>query len=89
MKEVLIMERENKEKLNLSVTPEIKEYLDKQSIAFGMSISAYVTMLVSNYRQQVNSMAQLSEITETVKKLEKLAEQNIKIPSEIEKPSQN
>lgn len=83
------MIRENKEKLNLSVTPEIKDYLDKQSIAFGMSISAYVTMLISNYRQQVNTMAQFADLSETVKRIEKLAEQNIKIPSEIEKPSQN
>lgn len=67
------MIREKKEKLNLSVAPEIKEYLDKQSIAFGMSISAYLTMLVSNYRMQTNSMAQLAELTETVKRLEKLS----------------
>ena len=81
--------KQNKLRKNITVSPEIWNYIETQSCAFGMSASSYIAMVVTNYRQQVNSMAQLSEMTETVKKLEKLAERNIKIPSEIEKPSQN
>jgi len=46
------MEKQNKEKMNLSFAPEIKEYLINQSEIHGMSVSSFLTMLVCIHRQQ-------------------------------------
>ena len=46
------MEKQNKEKMNLSFAPDIKEYLLSQSEACGMSVSSFLTMLVCIYRKE-------------------------------------
>lgn len=46
------MEKQNKEKMNLSFAPDIKEYLISQSELCGMSVSSFLTMLVCMYRKE-------------------------------------
>jgi len=44
-------------KLNLSITPEVKEYLIEQSNIMGMSSSAFITMLISQHKQQAQALS--------------------------------
>lgn len=50
---------ENRVRINISITPEVKKYLDEQASAFGMNVSAYITMVVQQYRQQSEAMEAL------------------------------
>ena len=52
---------ENKVKLNLTIAQPIKDYLTLQSEAFGMSISAYITMVINQYRQQTEVMSEMAK----------------------------
>lgn len=58
--------KENKIKLNAYVSSDIKDYIDEQCDFYGMSLGAYVSMLVVNYRQQTQAMNQLSEFKDLV-----------------------
>lgn len=70
------MEKQNKEKMNLSFAPDIKEYLVSQSETCGMSVSSFLTMLVCIYRkeQEDNAAALLngSNLLEEIERLKKL-----------------
>lgn len=46
--------RENRVRLNCMLMPEIKKYLDEQAEAYGMSVGAYLTMVIQQYRQQTS-----------------------------------
>jgi hypothetical protein len=52
----------NKVKLNMTVAPELKEYLIKQADCFGMSVSAYLTMIVQTYRTQTKALEEISKV---------------------------
>lgn len=66
------MEVEKKRKLNLSVSPDIIEYLQIQSSEYGMSISAYLTMLVCNHRKENQALESMQNIGGIMEKLEEL-----------------
>lgn len=85
------MAKENKKKLNLSFTPDIIEYLQTESENYGMSISAYLTMLVSNHRKENFALESMQNIGGIMEQLEKLLEENKKInqPSEIKASDTN
>lgn len=85
------MAKENKKKLNLSFTPDIIEYLQIESENYGMSISAYLTMLVSNNRKENFALESMQNMGGIMEQLEKLIEENKKInqPSEIKASDQN
>lgn len=72
------MEKENKKKLNLSFAPEIIEYLQVQSTGFGMSISAYLTMLVCNHRKEDSALESMQNMGGMMEKLERLLEEKSK-----------
>lgn len=75
--------RVNKVKCTIWLVPELKDYLDEQSIAFGMSQSAYLTMLIQNYRQQASVINNIPGMIEQMKKQEmqeQLKMQNITAP---------
>ena len=44
------------ERLNVYVVPGIKEYVVKECEELGMSQSAFVTMVINQYRQQKDSL---------------------------------
>lgn len=65
--------KQNKLRKNITVSPEIWNYIETQSSAFGMSASSYIAMVVTNYRQQTSVMSAMLELKETVDKMEKLS----------------
>lgn len=76
-----------RERLNLTFAPDVKEYLAKESEAFGMSISAFITMCIQNYRmnnQALNEMTKLQGYFDQMKEL-----QGFQIPSEIKASDDN
>ena len=54
------------------VTDEVKEYLDKQSDAFGMSISGYMNMCLANYRRETETLARMTEMQDVLYQLKEL-----------------
>lgn len=58
---------ERKFRLNVRVSPELNEWLDKKSSEMGISKSSLVAMAIANYRVQL-------ETIDVVKKLEKIGD---------------
>jgi hypothetical protein len=69
---------ENKVKLNLTVAQPIKDYLTIQSEGFGMSISAYLTMIINQYRQQTEVMTEIAKFQTYLDQMKELMEKNDK-----------
>lgn len=65
--------KQNKLRKNITVTPDIWDYIEKQSYVFGMSASSYIAMVVTNYRQQTAAMSTMLDLKEMVDKMEKLS----------------
>lgn len=59
---------EKKVRLNCYVIPDIKKYLEEQSDAYGMSLSAYLTMIIQTYRQQSDSISMMNSLLLELKK---------------------
>lgn len=59
-------------RLNIYLAEELKNYVDVQAKNFGLTTSAYMTMLIQNYRLQNDALASLSAVNELSEKLEKL-----------------
>lgn len=66
----------NREKLTLSLATEIKEYLVNESENFGMSTSAFITMVVNQYRQQVQVLNEMSKMQGIINQMKELVEKN-------------
>lgn len=64
----------NKVKLNLSISPEVKDYLTSNSECFGMSVSAYITMIVQQYRQQAQALSEMSKIQGYIEQFQALVD---------------
>lgn len=70
-----IMEKDNnikRARMNIYLVQELKDYVDTQARNFGLSTSAYMTMLIQNYRLQNEALASMSNVDEMIKKLEQL-----------------
>ena len=39
-------------RMNIYLVQELKDYVDEEAIRFGMSTSAFMTMLIQNYKMQ-------------------------------------
>lgn len=72
------MERENKKPVTLNLAPSIKEYIGEQAIKFGMSNSAFVTMVISQYRQQNDILAEMSKFKDYMSQLQDLSNKQLK-----------
>ena len=71
------MEKDNNVKrarMNIYLVQELKDYVDTQARNFGLSTSAYMTMLIQNYRMQNDALASMSNVDDMIKKLETLRE---------------
>ena len=69
------MEKNNnikRARMNIYLVQELKEYVDEQARNFGLSTSAYMTMLIQNYRMQNDALANMNDVKDLVEKLEKL-----------------
>lgn len=58
--------RENRVRLNCMLMPEVKNYLDEQARAFGMSVGAYLTMVIQQYRQQTSVIDNIPKMLEAM-----------------------
>lgn len=72
------MEREKKVPVNLNLVPSIKEYIEKEAIAFGMSNSAFVTLVINQYRQQNDVLAEMSKFKDYINQLQDISNQQLK-----------
>lgn len=54
------------------LSEELQSYLERQSEAFGMGKSAYISMILTMYRNQVNSLEQLAKMDGYMRKIESL-----------------
>lgn len=69
------MEKDNNVKrarMNIYLVQELKDYVDTQARNFGLSTSAYMTMIIQNYRMQNDALASMSNVDDMIKKLETL-----------------
>ena len=75
------MEKHNNVKrarMNIYLVQELKDYVDAQARNFGLSTSAYMTMIIQNYRTQNDALASVKNVEDIMNKLEKLNSLNDK-----------
>lgn len=73
------MEKDNNVKrarMNIYLVQELKDYVDTQARNFGLSTSAYMTMIIQNYRIQNEALASMNNVNDMIDKLEKLNSEN-------------
>lgn len=54
-------EKENRQKLNVYLVPEVKDYVVKSSKEMGMSQGAFLTMIIQTYRNQKDSLSIMND----------------------------
>ena len=59
-------------RMNIYLVQELKDYVDTQARNFGLSTSAYMTMIIQNYRIQNDALASMSNVNDMIEKLEKI-----------------
>lgn len=64
--------KENRQKLNVYVVPEIKEYIVKGSEEMGMSQGAFLTMIIQTYRSQTDTLSVMNNILNELRKNDNL-----------------
>lgn len=67
-----MVKRESRVRLDFMVMPEVKRYVDEQAREYGMSVGAYVTMIIQQNRQQTNVLETMAQM---VKKLDESGKQ--------------
>ncbi len=66
--------KENKARISGYVKQEIKEYIESQCDFYGMSMGAYISMVVMQSKQQGEISNSLMELSEIMKRMEKLSD---------------
>lgn len=75
------MEKNNNVKrarMNIYLVQELKDYVDAQARKFGLSTSAYMTMIIQNYRTQNDALSSVNKVGDMIDKLDKLNSLNDK-----------
>lgn len=67
-------EKQQKVRLGIYLNPDIKEYAEDRALYYGMSLSAYITMLIANNRNQEQAMVSLPQFMEQIKELKEQAD---------------
>lgn len=70
------MPKERKVPFNLNLAPSIKNYIEKQAEGFGMSSSAFVTLVINQYRQQTEVMVEMANMKQYLEQLKELVDKN-------------
>lgn len=73
------MEKDNnvrRARMNIYLVQELKDYVDTQARNFGLSTSAYMTMIIQNYRMQNDALANMNNVNELLEKMEKINSNN-------------
>lgn len=76
-----------RERISVTMAPSVKEYVNKASEEFGMSISAFITMCVQNYKISNEAMSEMSKVQSYFDQMRELGIVNQ--PSEIKASDQN
>ena len=69
------MEKDNNVKrarMNIYLVQELKDYVDTQARNFGLSTSAYMAMIIQNYRMQNDALANMNNVQDLIDKLENI-----------------
>lgn len=60
------MKTDNKEvkrgRINIYLVQELKDYVDEEARRFGLSTSAFMTMVIQNYKNQSNALSSIGDI---------------------------
>lgn len=69
--------RHNKEekpraRMNIYLVQELKDYIDDQARNYGLSTSAYMTMIIQQHRLQTDALASIDNAKEIMRKMEEL-----------------
>lgn len=59
-------------RMNIYLVQELKDYIDEQARNYGMSTSAYMTMIIQNHRMQTDALASVVTAKELMNKMEAL-----------------
>lgn len=76
-----------RERISVSIAPVVREYVDKAAEEFGMSVSAFITMCIQNYKVNNEALAEMSKVQSYFDQMRELGIVNQ--PSEIKASDQN
>ena len=51
-----------RERISVSIAPVVREYVDKAAEEFGMSVSAFITMCIQNYKVNNEALSEMSKV---------------------------
>lgn len=75
--------KQNKIRKNITISPDIWEFIEGQADSFGISPSSCLAMIVGQYRQQMQALNEISKFQSYLDQVKELQEKNINLPSEI------
>lgn len=81
--------KQNKIRKNITIAPDIWEFIETQADSFGVSPSSCLAMIVGQYRQQMQALSEMSKFQGYLDQLKEMQEKNINLPSEIKASDQN
>jgi len=76
-----------RERMSVTMAPIVREYVVKASEDYGMSISAFITMCVQNYKVNNEALAEMSKVQSYFDQMRELGIVNQ--PSEIKASDEN
>ena len=76
-----------RERISVTMAPSVKEYVNKASEEFGMSISAFITMCVQNYKVNNEALAEMGKFQGYFDQMKEIGLVNQ--PSEIKTSNEN
>lgn len=65
-------------KNSLYLSDELQKYVEEQCEVYGMGKSAYISMVLTIYRQQQSAMAEMSKFDNYISRMEKLLDEKVK-----------
>ena len=64
--------RSDRGRINVYLSSDLKEYVDSSAKNFGVSTSAFMTMIIQSYKQQSEAMKVMGDMGEILNRLEAL-----------------
>ena len=61
-------------RINANISSDLNDWLDAESARTGHSKTTLLILALENYKQQKSAVAQLTDLSELVKKMEQLSE---------------
>lgn len=62
----VVLKKNNRCRLNIYLVPELKDYVIRTAEEYGLSQSAFVTMVLSQYKQQMISLEAMTNLKHIV-----------------------